>query len=318
MTSRAQMRQTTLKVSNQDSLKESPKSTVKIAPVDKSKGAGVEVTSLFDQGNAQNAEFKSFKEEMRKMIEDMNKNISKSVGTTVAEKIDALDKKFSNLFTEIKEDIQSIKTDVLQAKTDIESISKKVTDIEESVEYNAKMVVENDENQTSNLDKAKTEIDAKTQELNQKLLLMEKQDRKYNLLFYGFSEEKDENIFDKLRKVFCNDLGIDPYTVDNMYFVHGHRMPSENAEGHRPIILRFAHYGDREIVLSSAYKLAGTKRRILSDLPVSMKKERRRLAKEAFHIRKSEELQTRIKDKGLKVYLEVRKESTDEWVKRDV
>lgn len=316
MGSRSQMRQTTLKVSNQDSPKESPKSTVKIAPIDKSKGA--EVTSLFDHGNAQSVELHSLKEEMRSMLRDMNKTISTNVAKTVTDKIDALDKKFSDLFTEIKEDIKGVKTEVLKAKTDIETVSKKVTDIEDSLEYQGKTLVENDEKQKSNLNNVKSEIDAKLQELNQKLLLMEKQDRKYNLLFYGFSEEGGENIFDKLRGVFASDLGINPYTVDNMYFVHGHRMPSENVEGPKPIILRFAHYGDREIVLSNAYKLAGTKRRILSDLPVAMKKERRRLAKEAFHIRKSERLQTRIKEKGLNVYLEVRKESADQWVKREV
>ena len=318
MPPKTQLRQTTLNASNQDSPKESPKSvsTVKVAPIDKSKGA--EVTSLFNQGNTQNAEFNSFKEEMRNMLKEMNKTISNNVGTTVTGKIDALDKKFSNMFMEIKDDIKSIKTDVLEAKSDIEAVAKKVSDIEDSIEYHAKTVVENDEKQTSNLDKAKEEIDTKIEELNQKLLLMEKHDRKYNLLFYGFPEERSEHIFDKFRKVFVNDLGIDPYTVDNMYFVHGHRLPTEKEEGPKPVILRFAHYGDRDIVLSNAYKLAGTKRRILSDLPVSMKKERRRLAKEAFHIRKNEDLQTRIKEKGLSVYLEVRKEKADDWVKRKV
>ena len=75
--------------------------------------------------------------------------------------------------------------------------------------------------------------------------------------------------------------------------------------------MRFAAYEDRELVLANAYKLAGTKRKILSDLPVVMKKERGRLASEAYKIRHDEELQTRIKDKGLDVYLEVRKESSD-------
>ena len=147
---------------------------------------------------------------------------------------------------------------------------------------------------------------------------MEKHDRKYNLLFYGFKEERNENIFANMRQVFVHDLGIDPYTVDSMYFVHGHRLPSENAEGPKPIIIRFSHFGDRELVLSMAYKLAGTRRRILSDLPVSMKKERRRIAKEAYYIRKNEKLKTRIKEKGLDVYLEVRKEDEDDWEKRKV
>ena len=84
----------------------------------------------------------------------------------------------------------------------------------------------------------------------------------------------------------------------------GHRLPSENAEGHKTIILRFARYRNREIVLFNAYKLAGAKRRNLSDLPVSLKKERKRLTTEAFHIKKNEKLKIRIKEKGQNVYLE--------------
>ena len=62
-------------------------------------------------------------------------------------------------------------------------------------------------------------------------MFKKKHDRKYNLLFYGFSEEGSENIFDKMRDVFVNNLEIDPYTVDNMYFVHEHRMPAVNQDG---------------------------------------------------------------------------------------
>ena len=80
-------------------------------------------------------------------------------------------------------------------------------------------------------------------------------------------------------------------------------MPSENAEGPKPIILRFAHYRDREKVSSNAYKFAGTKRRILSDIPVSMKKRGKWQQKPL---------------KGLNIYLEVRKESADVWIKRTV
>ena len=68
---------------------------------------------------------------------------------------------------------------------------------------------------------------------------------------------------------------------------------------------------------SRAYKLAGSRRRILSDLPVDMKKERGRLAKAAYDIRQNEKLQTRIRDKGLEVFLEVRKSRDDLWAKRE-
>ena len=48
-----------------------------------------------------------------------------------------------------------------------------------------------------------------------------------------------------------------------------------------------------------------------------MKIERNRIANIAYQIRKGEELQTRIKDKGLDLYLEVRKDKNAKWVRRD-
>lgn len=313
----------TTKTTGQDSPRGSPRSTVKIAPLDKNKepkGGEVQITTLFGQASANPkvSEFVSFKEEMREILKDMNKTITKNVKDTITQKIETLENKFSNLFTEIKEDIKGIRAEVLAAKTDANLAKTKVDEMEETLDFQSKIIKENDENLKASLNKLKAEMETKLTELNEKILLGEKQDRKYNLLFYGFPEEGPENLFDKMRNAFVKDLEIDPQTVDNMYFMHGHRMPSESQEGPRPIILRFAHYGDREIVLSKAYKLGGTKKRTLSDLPVVMKKERRRLAKEAFAIRKGEGLQTRIKDKGLDVYMEVRKESTDRWVKRVV
>lgn len=68
--------------------------------------------------------------------------------------------------------------------------------------------------------------------------------------------------------------------------------------------------------MSNAPKLAGSRRRILSDLPVKMKEQRGKLAKEAYKIRHEEELQTRIREQGLEVFLEVRKDRNQSWEKR--
>ena len=257
------------------------------------------------------------------MILEMNKTITKNVSTNVTtsinNKIEELDSKFSAMFTEYKADIQAVRTEIDTVKNDLSEVSEKVTSLETSVEFHSEQQKENNENQERNLNKIKAEIDTKLQEMNNKLLLMEKHERKYNLLFYGFPEEKrGENVYEKMRNIFIEDLGLDSYRVNEMYFAHAHRLPSDNSDGPKPLIMKFAAYADRELVLSNAYKLAGTRRRILSDLPLVMKKERGRLATAAYKIRHDEDLQTRIKDKGLDVYLEVRKESSDNWVKRMV
>ena len=49
-----------------------------------------------------------------------------------------------------------------------------------------------------------------------------------------------------------------------------------------------------------------------------MKKEQNRLAKKAYKIRKGELLQTRIREKGLSVYLQVRKDENASWVRREL
>ena len=298
--------------------KGSPKSTVKIAQIDKPKEQqNMPTGDSKDMNTKISTELASFKEEMKNMMLDMNKSITQNVTSSISSKMEELDTKFSSMFTEYKADIKAVRVEVDTVRNDLIDISEKVTQIEKSVEFGSAKQKEDTEKQTTSLNKVKAEIDTKLQELNQKLLLMEKHERKYNLLFYGFSEEKEgENIYDNMRSVFVNDLQLDPYRVENMYFSNAHRLPAEKTDGPKPLIMRFAQYEDRELVLSNAYKLAGSKRRILSDLPVVMKKERARLATAAFKIRHEEDLQTRIKDKGLNVYLEVRKEKSDTWVKR--
>lgn len=69
--------------------------------------------------------------------------------------------------------------------------------------------------------------------------------------------------------------------------------------------------------------VAGKKKRVLTDLLENMKKERNRLAKKAYEIMHLEDLNTRIRDKGLDMILEVKpKESNNApkhpWVHRIV
>ena len=67
-------------------------------------------------------------------------------------------------------------------------------------------------------------IISKMEELDKKLLLLEKHERKYNLIFYGFEEESGENVHETLRESFMNDLMIDEERVRIMYFANGHRL----------------------------------------------------------------------------------------------
>ena len=196
------------------------------------------------------------------------------------------------------------------------AINEKLEEYETSIEFNSSMIKDTELKQINKLEKAEKRIDDKIKELDNKLLLLEKQDRKYNLLFYGIPQETNERLYDKMRHFFVTELGIETEKAQNIHFVNGHRYPTKN-KGPNPVILRFSSFDDRELVLAHAKNLLNTGKRILTDLPTKMKIERNRIANIAYQIRKGEELQTRIKDKGLDLYLEVRKNKGATWVRRD-
>ena len=253
--------------------------------------------------------FEKFQNEMRSLFQKLDDSID--------EKINKLDDKFSNRFEELKTEIGTLKADIEVNTVDIGAINETLAEQEKAIEFNNNQIIESDEKRRKDIKKLEKSVDDKIKLLDQKLMLLEKHDRKYNLLIYGINEDAGEKLYDKMRRFFVNDLGIEEERAQRIHFVNGHRYPTKSS-GPNPIILRFSCWDDRELVLSQAKNLLNTRKRILTDLPVPMKLERDRLAKAAFKIRKENGLQTRIRDKGLDLYLEVRKDRKDNWVRRVV
>ena len=253
--------------------------------------------------------FDKFQVEMRALFKKLDDSIDKKIGK--------LEEKFTNVYEELKAEIGTLKADIQANTSDIETINETLGEYEKSIEFQANQISDVEETHKRDMKKMEKSLDEKLKMLDQKLLLLEKQDRKYNLLFYGIPEQHGEKLYDKMRLFFVKDLGIEEERVQQIHFVNGHRYPTKS-NGPNPIILRFSCFDDREVVLSHAKHLLKTGKRILTDLPVPMKLKRDRIAKKAFKIRKEEKLQTRIKDKGLDLYLEVRKTKSDTWVRRDI
>ena len=252
--------------------------------------------------------FTLFKEEIKVMF--------KTLDSSMDDKISKLETKFTGIFKELKDEVGNMKVNIEKNETDIVAINEKLEEYETSIEFNSSMIKDIDQKHITKLEEAEKRIDDKLEELDNKLMLLEKQDRKYNLLFYGIPQEANERLYDKMRYFFETELGIEKEKAQNIHFVNGHRYPTKN-KGPNPVILRFSSFDDRELVLSHAKNLQKTRKRILTDLPNKMKIERNRIANIAYQIRKGEELQTRIKDKGLDLYLEVRKDKNAKWVRRD-
>lgn len=85
-------------------------------------------------------------------------------------------------------------------------------------------------------------------------MMLEKQDRKYNLIFYGIQEEAREKLYEKMRNMFTEKLKISSKKAESIHFTNGHRLPTDtNFVGPKPEIMRFTSFEDRELVLSKAY-----------------------------------------------------------------
>ena len=247
-------------------------------------------------------------EEIKSMIKDLKKDMSS--------KLRSIDDKFSNIITELREDIGEVRNDLAQASTDIQSIQRQMDEVDKSIEFHAEKVEGVERQQQEQYEEINRKLNDKIDTLNKKLMMLEKHERKYNLIFHGIQEERSEKLYDKMRAFFVSHMEIDQERAEKIIFSNGHRMPTKAVGMPKPVIMRFASYDDRELILSKAYKLAKSGKKILTDLPVAMKEERARLAKEAFLIREKEHLKTRIRDVGLDLVLEVRKDVSDKWIIR--
>ena len=259
-------------------------------------------------GSSSEQDFGKFLEEMKGMRAEM-RGMFKELNV----KLKNIDDKFSGIYNELRDEIDEIKEDVDNSKADIENIKKQTDGIEKSIEFQSGKVEDMEKQQKEKINRLEEQIKTLTDNIK----MVEKQERKYNLIFHGIEEEKNERLYEKMRIFFEEKMGIAPEKVSQIHFSNGHRLSSRNV-GPKPVIMRFSCFEDRELVISNAYKLAGSGKSILTDLPVKMKEERSRLAKCAYEIRKNEKLKTRIRDLGLDMVLVVRRDGNDKWVKRKV
>jgi hypothetical protein len=224
-------------------------------------------------------------------------------------RITKLEEKFTGMFDELKRDINSIRVDVYDTRNEVTALKTKVQDIEENTSFQYERLEKKHESYEDLIEKHKAEL----KEMNEKFLMQEK----HNLLFYGFLEKENEDLKTTMKEFF-KKLEISEEKIQAMTFANYHRLPAE--KGPKPIIVKFVTMEDRELVMSKAFHpvLREEKKRILSDLPVVMKRERGRLAQAAYKIRSEEKLKTRIVEKGLQVYLEVRKDINQKWKRREI
>lgn len=254
--------------------------------------------------------------EMRAMMTNINNQVQ---GLSL--KMDGIDQKFTTILVEVQKDVKRVKTDLEVTKHEVSQLSTNYADLDRGVQAmdNQLQALEFEK-----MEKMRKDLEHKIAKLNEKHLLLEKHERKYNIFIYGLSkgndEEKNGSVRGRLHKFFVEDLGIPQEKAREIAIANAHRVPTRarynGPKGPDPIIVRFLYYGDKQYILSQGPRLAQKRIRMLDDLPVPMKEARGSLATMAYHIRQEEKLQTRIKVDGVRVFLETRLNSKDSWQKR--
>ena len=108
--------------------------------------------------------------------------------------------------------------------------------------------------------------------MKEHIMNLEYQNRRDNLQFLGFAEQKGEKPGDTVREVLSK-LGVD---LDDRQIVRAHRLGRYDPNRTRPIIVRFAHWKDRDLVWQIRHELNQQSHiRVIEDLPKEMAAKRK-------------------------------------------
>ncbi|CAC5408594.1 unnamed protein product [Mytilus coruscus] len=249
-------------------------------------------------------------EDLKTLIVGVDSKVNK-----FCEKLDTIEHRFSNLVHEVKQDVTQVKLEFSKTGQEIKELRQDHNELQKGVEA---MELNVQSLEVEKLESMRQSFETKMNNLQEKQLLLEKHDRKYNVLVYGMAEKSDENIWAVLDNLMINYLNnLDKPKVDSFPLANAHRIPARQNTGERkrpnPIIIRFMHYADKQFFLSHGSNLAGKNIRMVDDLPPCMKEARNELAKIEYKIRSEEKLKTRIGHSGVTVILETRHSSRDHW-----
>ena len=113
----------------------------------------------------------------------------------------------------------------------------------------------------------------------------EARSRRNNLIFWGISENYEENCFSLIREFIKNHLDLD---TDRMYLARAHRLGQRKIgyrNPKRPIIVNFRDFCDVESIMSRSYLLKNTQFSVGYDLQNEINEARKRLWEETKSIK---------------------------------
>lgn len=236
-----------------------------------------------------------------------------------AESVTEFRQHFDEFSAKILKKLDTVETNVLTIGEEIKVVKSSISELQVAAADSASRVEALENDTIPALIKKQKECD---QSIRDAMTAMEIHERKRNLLFYGIEKKNDENIQEVIRKAITS-LDVSESTAQNMIFNNVHRLPrkpNENIKTPDPIIVRFVCMSDRNEVLAAFERIQRRPKpaktpddtpriTIRTDLPAELKKARYQLEREAYNLRKTQNMSTRIRLVGVKLVLEHRPKS---------
>ncbi|CAG2213346.1 unnamed protein product [Mytilus edulis] len=125
-------------------------------------------------------------------------------------------------------------------------------------------------------------LESYDEKLKGKLLDIQCRSMKYNLIFTGLQEQRDENCEMKIRQFIHNEMKI----TKPLEFGNIHRFGKSESRKLRPIIARFQYHSDLDVVKKAGLHLRGTYYGVNGQFPPEIEEQRRKLYPIAKQARK--------------------------------
>ncbi len=171
--------------------------------------------------------------------------------------------------SEIKASITDIQSDVHDLKQSLAASDKDIRDLEgrcDALDSRLKEIEKNTDT-IYMLREENTYLRKKVEDL-------EAYSRRDNLLFEGFTENKNENCEDLLHMIFIKTLNIQDSRT-RIKFTRVHRIGRKSKDTPRPILARFHYYPDRDMIWNKRKMFKGTAIIVKEDLPNHVESRRR-------------------------------------------
>lgn len=144
------------------------------------------------------------------------------------------------------------------------SLHEEIKDIRNSQEFAHHNIVtlqksnQDLQNTVKTLDEQIHAISKENKTLKETMLDLQTRSMRDNLIFSGISEQTPDNPENLIKNFMKAQLKIPPDTVQNITFHRVHRLGKPSTKGPRPIIAKFEHFKQKELVRSRGRELKGT------------------------------------------------------------